>query len=486
MPFAVRLALLFTVLAATLGVAPRESLASLLDRMRLYSGPVWDAHLAADVQLSTSAGTIDVKNESQGVRFVSLQCKGELCEGSYFDGERLWRVDLNGTALPQFDGADPLLRAERTVASLAFLAPEFSAQGGRIADEGVTEIGGTLYRTLEVTNGDSIPLLVYVDPQSAAVTYVRDMNLDTTLEYTDYTALDATYHLPLEVFRNGTLFERFTSRSSLPSTLEPPHGPVASFAGAPATVQTDPQHATPVFPCTLGGIATTCLLDSGNSGLSVSLALAEQLHARSVGSYQVSGLGDYATEVVQAGALTAGTMTLAPAKYVVLDDIDRFGYSVVLGADLFAATAVQIDRGAHTVTFGAPVPKNAASIPLSFDDLVPVLDVHLGVVPAQLALDTGDESSINLAYNFYESHRDLFTLTSQRTVSGIGGSSVELLGTIPSVRIGSLTVTSPAIGTTRNMRGTALGHIGAGLLSRYDVTIDYAGGALYLIPPADR
>lgn len=486
MPFAVRLALLFAVLAATLGAAPSESLASLLARMRLYSGPVWSAHLTSVSHVTQNGVTVDLKNESQGVRFVSSQCDGQLCEGTYFDGERVWAIDVNGTALPQPDAAVPLLRAERTVASLAFLDPNFTQEGGRIVDDGFTSISGTLFRTLLVVNGDAVPMLVYVDPANASVRYMRDVDGDMTVEYRDYTLVGDRYRLPLAVLHNGTLFERYETRGALATPFAAPHGLIATFSAAPASVPLDPQRASPVFPCTLGGIDTTCLLDSGNSGLSISLALAEELHAKGVGSYKVRGLGDYATEVVQAGALNVGSMTLPPAKYVVLDDIDRFGYSVVLGADLFAATTVRIDPVAHRITFDAPLPKSAPSVPLTFDNFVPVLDVRLGTLPAQLALDTGDESSINLAYDFYQAHRGLFAFTSERPVSGVGGSSVEMLGTIPSVQIGALTVPSPIIGTTRNLQGTALGHLGAGFLARYDVTIDYANGALYLLAPADH
>jgi hypothetical protein len=489
MPFAVRLMLLLTVLTMTAGAVPppHESLGALLTRMRAYYGPVWDAHLTSVSQLTENGVAVTFKNESQGLRFVSSQCDGALCQGTYFDGERLWSIDVNGTTLPQTDGFDPLLRAERTVASLSFLAPDFTMQGGRVVDDGFTNISGELFRTLLIANGDAIPMLIYVDPKTASVRYMRDVNGDMTLEYRDYATVALRYHLPLSVLRNGALFEHYETRGAVSTAFDPPHGLVATFAGsAPAVVTTDPQHSTPVFPCTLAGVATTCLLDTGNSGLSISLALAEQLNAQSVGSFKVRGLGDYATEVVQAGALQVGTMTLPAAKYVVLNDIDKFGYSVVLGADLLGATTVQIDHVSHSITFGAPAPKNAASVPLSFDNFVPVLDVRLGETPAQLALDTGDESSINLAYDFYEAHPGLFSLTGERTVSGVGGSSTELLGTIPSVQIGDLTIPSAIIGTTRNLHGTALGHLGAGFLASYDVTIDYANGALYLLPTANR
>jgi hypothetical protein len=487
MAFAKRFTLLFAVGLAvatppsTLGAAPPESLPHLLARMRVQSGPVWNAHLTSISHLMRNGETVDLKSETEGLRFATYECSGALCDGKYFDGERLYSININGTSLPETNAGDPLLRAERTIASLTFLAPDFAAQGGRIVDNDTTAISGVPYRTLLISSTDAVPMLVYVDPKTALVKYMRDVNGDMTLEYRYYTEVAGRYQLPMQVFRNGALLERYERRDEVSTPFEAPHGPVPVFATRPAIVSADPSLATPVFACTLGGIATTCLLDSGNSGLSISLQLAEQLDAPTIGSFRVRGLGDYATEVVRAGVLQIGSMTFPSANYVVLHDIDRFGYQVVLGADLFAATTVHLDYAAHQVAFGAAVPQSGYSVPLAFDNFVPSVDVQLGSLPAQLTLDTGDESSINLAFDFYQMHK-VFTPTGESTVSGVGGNSVELQGTIPLVQIGGYSIESSKIGATPSLPNTELGHLGAGLLAHFNVTIDYAAGMLHFVP----
>jgi Aspartyl protease len=484
MPFAKRLALLFAAGLLTLGAAPaqRDSLSSLLARMRERSGPVWAAHLTSVSHVMQNGVTVDLRSETQGLRFASYHCAGALCDGTYFDGERLYSININGTTLPDPDGADSYLRAERTIASLSFLAPDFVERGGTIYDDGVTDIDGVRYRTILVANKDAVPMLVFVDPKTATIRYMRDINGDQTFEYRKYAAVDGGFYLPLYVLRNGNPLERYDKRESLSTPFVPPHGPLPTFSSRPVTIQTDPTQTIPVFDCTIAGIAAKCLLDSGNSGLSISLALAERLEAPVVGSFQVRGLGNYATEVVRAGALDVGGMSLPPANYVVLHDIDHFGYQVVLGADVFAATTIRLETGAHRVVFGAPDPQDGVTVPLAFDNFVPVVDVRLGALPTRLAFDTGDESSINLAYDFYQAHRDLFSATSEREVQGVGGGSVELLGTIPQVQIGDLAVDSAVIGATQTLQGTARGHLGEGLMSRFDVTIDYAAGELHFVP----
>jgi Aspartyl protease len=428
--------------------------------------------------------TVDLRTQSQGLRFATYNCTGTLCDGTYFDGLRLYSININGTTLPQPDGEDPSLRAERTIASLSFLAPDFREHGGIIEDDGVTQISGAIYRTILVANKDAVPMLVYVDPKTDTIRYYRDIDGDSTFEYRDYVAVTGGYYLPLYVLRNGNPLERYDSRDGLSTPFVPPHGPQPTFSQRPVTLSTDPEQSIPVFDCTLDGIATKCLLDSGNSGLSVSLSLAEKLSAPVVGSFQVRGLGNYATEVVRAGPLSVGGMTLPAANYVVLHDIDRFGYQVVLGADVFAATTIRLENSEHRIVFGATSAPEGVTVPLAFDNFVPVVDVRLGSIPTQLAFDTGDESSINLAYDFYQAHRDLFSATSEREVTGVGGSSVELLGTIPQMQIGDLAVDSPTIGYTQTLQGTAFGHIGEGILSRFDVTIDYAAGEVHFVPDA--
>ncbi len=97
-------------------------------------------------------------------------------------------------------------------------------------------------------------------------------------------------------------------------------------------------------------------------------------------------------------------------------------------------------------------------------------------------MDTGDESNVNLAYDFYAKHSGLFSVTQRRSVSGIGGASVELIGEIPWLAIGGYRTGPQRIGTTQTLHGTAFGHIGAAFLSQFIVQIDYAAAFLYLTP----
>jgi hypothetical protein len=166
----------------------------------------------------------------------------------------------------------------------------------------------------------------------------------------------------------------------------------------------------------------------------------------------------------------------------VLNDISRYGYDVVLGADFLGTASVEIDAADHIVRLATPVASDAFTIPLSFENFVPVVDVHLGSVDARLAVDTGDESNINLAYGFYTKHTTLFSITERRLVAGVGGTSVELIGDIPQVTIGDYHTGPQKIGTTQTLQGTAFGHLGAAFLRQFVVQFDYAAAELHLTP----
>ncbi|HET9030624.1 MAG TPA: retropepsin-like aspartic protease [Candidatus Aquilonibacter sp.] len=483
MLFAARLALLFAVvLAATVPAARADDLTTLFDRMRARSGPVWRTHLTSSSIIAYGHDTTAVRSESLGLRFSTYECAGNLCDGSYFDGERIYAININGTRLPQSDTNDPFLRGERVIASLMFLSPNFAKDGGTVTDAGTQAIDDIRYRVIIVSDGDATPMRVFIDPKSDTVRYLQDLNADSTIEYRDYRQVDGGLYLPFSVMRNGEVLERYQARGITTDEFAPPHGLVPSFSGKTAVVATNEYRSVPIFACELGGVKTNCLLDSGNSGLAISDSLAKRLHTPLVGSFVVRGLGNYTTDVVRAGGLRLGNATYGPANYVVLHDIEKFGYQVVLGADVFASTTIALDPVAHTITFGAPIPASASSVRLIFQNFVPVLTVRLGNLGTQLALDTGDDSTINLAYEFYSEHPNLFSVTEQRPVSGIGGTSTELIGTIPEIKVGDISMTHQPIGTTTSLHGTAFGHLGAGFIEQFRVVIDYAGGAVYFTP----
>ncbi len=482
MGFARRTGLLCALVLGTLGANRNDGdVSALLARMRAAAGPVWQAHLVSVSRLSFGNSQNLVSSDSAGLRITVRHCAGELCNGSYFDGAHLYSVNMNGTAVPESLEPEPFLRSLRLIASLQFLAPSFTARGGRIGDVSSATFAGRSYRTIVVGEVNAVPLRLYIDPQSALVRLAREIGGGETFEYRAYRRV-GPFTLPFEVLHDGQPFERYDDRAAVSSPFAPPRGPTPAFRGAPAAVPTDPRAVTPIIDCIVAGVAVRCLVDTGNSGLSMSSELASRLGAPVVGNYEVRGLGGYTTQVVRAGPLRVANATFPDAYYAVLTDLRRYGYDVVLGADALASTGLQIDAGSHTIRLATSGAHARIAVPVSFENFVPVIDVGLGSVHAALAVDTGDESNINLAYDFYAKHPGLFSIAQRRFVSGIGGSSVELIGEIPAVTLGDYRTGPQRIGTTQTLRGTGFGHLGAAFLQQFLVELDYAAAQLRLAP----
>jgi aspartyl protease len=482
MGFAARIGLLFALALSTVAANRNENpVSGLLQRMSAASGPVWRTRFVSVSRLTLGHAQNVVSTDGEGLRITIRRCTGELCSGTYFDGTHLYAVNMNDTALPESLQPEPFLRALRLVASLQFLSPSFSSQGGRLSNAGDAFFNGRRYHTFVVMMVNAVPLRLFVDPATALVRIAQEVGGRETFEYRDYRRV-GPFNLPFEVLHDGQLFERYDDRAPVSSPFQPPRGLAPALRGTPQTVSTDPREITPIVDCSVGGIAVRCLVDSGNSGISMSTELASRLGAPVVGNYQVRGLGGYQTQVVRAGPLRIGSATYPEAYYAVLTDLRRYGYDVVLGADVLAGTNVEFDAVAHAIRFGAPVAKSRITVPVSFQSFIPVIDVGLGSVQASLAVDTGDESNINLAYEFYAKHTGLFSVTQRRSVSGIGGNSVELIGEIPQVKIGDYRTGPQRIGTTQSLAATAYGHLGASFLQQFVVQLDYAAAQLRLTP----
>ncbi len=482
MGFAARTVLLFALLAATLGASPNgNGVVRLLEQMRGASGPIWQAHIVSVAALNFNGEAAVVSTESEGLRVSVRHCIGEVCDGTYFDGQRIYSFNMNGTMVADSQELEPFLRSLRIVASLDFLTPSFITRGGRVGAAAGATVNGKPYRTFVIGDSSSVPLRLFVDPQSGLVRFARSLDGRDTFEYRSYRRVGA-FVLAFEVLHNGRVFERYDNRAAVSSAFHPPRGLVPSFSGSPDAIPTDPRAVTPIVACSIGGIAVRCLVDTGNSGLSMSSELASRLGAPVVGTYQVRGLGGYSTQVVRAGPLRIGNAAYPEAYYIVLSDLRRYGYDAVLGADFFSASGIEIDNAAHVVRLQAPPLRNAITVPLTFEHFVPIVTVGLGEIQAQLAVDTGDESNVNLAYDFYAKHPGLFSVTQRRSVGGIGGSSIEMIGEIPEVRIGDYRTGPQRIGTTQTLTGTAFGHLGAAFLDQFLVQLDYGASQLRLVP----
>ena len=470
------------------GAAPASStnaLAGFLAKVRAASGDPYRRHIVGTLAPSGSVSDVESSVDQDGARIIVHNCREGICTGSYFDGERTYTLDPNDTALANGPSADTFERSVRIISSYAFASPDFVRAGGTLTDRGVRRMGQHLLRAIEVRPVSGMALMALIDLRTGLLFAIVSMNEAQGYEYRDYRSVGGMM-LPFEIWAGGRRVTRYATRALATTPFRAPRGLAPQFAAVRQGVQLVPKTSVPIFTCTIGSETVPCLLDTGNSGMSMSLELSEKLGLELVGSLRVSGIGQYVTGYVRGPALRVGSALFPAALYVVLHDLHRLGYDLVLGTDVLASTAAVIDYGKRELTF-YPLGSTfgGSAIPLQFENFVPVANVRLGDLPVQLAIDTGDQSTVNLAYDFYEKNATLFTVKSTLGVSGIGGATEQLIGRIPSVGIGPFTLTNQKIGATRALQPTAKGHLGGGFLSHFTLFLDYARARIGLLPRAD-
>jgi hypothetical protein len=475
MRFAALVAGVSLALASTSPGRAETPLERVLAKVREASGSPYAFHLRVTAGDGDAAQAVDL----EGARSFAQRCDGIACRGIFFDGERTFATNFNGTALPA-DGPpffDPSLQA---VVLGAFASPDFQAAGGAVSLRDPVERDGVPFLRLRIRAPHGSPLDVSLDPQSFLVVRAGDDVRDVSFMYPAERGAGLPA-LPSVLSWGGphAHAEPLRGWAIVPGTLERPAGLVPQF-GAPAAVlkmlATSSGGMTPVVTCTIGGHSVNCLLDTGNSSLAMSLELAEQLDIEASSVMEVRGVGQYATGIAQGPEFSVGPVAFPAAKFALLHDIHRYGYDLVLGADVFARARVTLDYAKREVRFApsdAPDEAPSHSAALQFEDLVPVAQVRLGDTPAALLLDSGDESTVNLSDAFYAANPALFATTGSTGVAGVGGSSRQLTGTIASVRIAGFELDKQRIGATQGLHATADGHLGSGFLAHFAVTFDY-------------
>lgn len=475
MRFAVAtMALLFALSAST--SARTTSLTTLLVRMRAAAGPLWAAHIDAIVDITDGAVVTRAHIDASGDRLTLHRCLNDLCLGRFYFGARADDLTLNGApiAAPRLTSSEPALLL---ALSHAFLRPGFRKAGGAIALLPHTGDGG---EAIDVRSPDIAPFVLRVGRNGL----IESVEIgSTTYGFSEYRHV-ATVRLPERIERDGKPYIRFRHLKLESTPFTEPHPLPLAFATAPVVLPWRRRARTPVVDCSIAGRPLRCLIDSGNSGLSMTLSLAERLHLHPIGTFEVKGIGRYLTELVDAPPLHVGATTLPRATYIVLPDLEGTNYDVVLGTDFLAAAHVTIDGPKRRVILRPTRTTHAArGIPIRFLSLVPTIPVTLARTPARLLVDTGDESTINLGARFFHRHPTLFNVTKARSVRGVGGSSVERLGTIADITLGSLHLANLEIGATEHLNSTGDGHLGSGFMASFVVTFDYAHDRIEFAKP---
>jgi predicted aspartyl protease len=452
MRFAVRLLALPAAAFAAAAAPSTDSLAN----VAAANGHAAAIHLRATATRTFDGRRTFITIEQLGTRRLVRRCTAEVCVGSWFDGRTLAAFGLNGTTLPEDDPLTPVRRTFSAIVSYAFAEPAFREAGGSAVADGRGR--------WRVRAADGETLIAQLDPDTLALRRILDERGAALADYgDDVRAGGATFALK----RRGLFEEPLDAVEAVPGPLEPPDGAPATFTGDPRVALADAP--IPIVPCTLAGRAARCLLDTGATPSAITLPLDERLGLEPRGELEINGFSRFATGFVETGPLALGAARFAHARFAVVPAVPRANFDVVVGADLLARLHVVIDRANGFARVDAPAAEaSRATLPVTFQAGVPLIDTVLDKEPARALLDTGDAVTVSLGYADYR-RGPQWPVVGRTLAAGVAGATDAFFVTIPDVRLGdqSLGPTRAAVNRTQEQV-----HVGIGLWTRCVVDLD--------------
>ena len=466
MRFAVRLLTLAAAVAIVAAAPPVDPLATL----GAANGHGGSLHVRATGKRVVEGRTVATTVDQLGVQRLVRRCINGVCAGTWFDGSREWTFGLNEVLLPE--ETDDAVLIERTlfaIASYAFTEPSFRGAGGTVVHEASDR--------WRVRAHDGAELVAVVDPASHAVRRVETTTGRGVASYgREARAGGAAFALdrsgPLE---SGPLDEV----AVVAGPIAIPAGVIPAFtADLPLALGDEP---VPIVPCTLGGHAVRCLLDSGATPSAMTLSLADTLKLEPHGELEIAGLARFATGFVETGPLDVGPARFDHVRFAVVPQSSGARFDVVVGSDLLGRARLVLDRSRRTARMlppGGGAAAGATAVRLSFHRGSPMVQAMFGPQGSHALLDTGDESAFSFGYATYRVGPQ-WPVVSRGQAVGIAGSDDFLVVELPELQIGRL-----AVGPTRAAvrRTQTLPHVGIGLWNRYVVDLDEASERVSFSP----
>ncbi len=383
-----------------------------------------------------------ITDQRLGARQLVRECAGNVCTGTWFDGERLFAFGINGESYPASAQATRDQRTLAAIASLRFAEPDFAGtvEAAGPGSFAVRAAGGTLMQ-VSIDPRTSLPAAASGPAGSPSVSFGPPQR-----------AGGAAMLSPLR-------FDR-VERDNEP--LVPPAGPRIRF-DPPLALAAGPAGHALVVPCRLERLALRCLFDTGSTPSSITLTVAERLGREPEGQLTVRSFETYVTGTVDAGPLTIANANVAPLHFEVLPSTRDRGYDVVVGSDILSAMRLDVNASTHTLRLGPPsAAPRGTTIPLTFEGGLPYVALTVANQTQAALFDTGDDALVAIGYDWYRQHAD-FPVSRAGNVAGVVGTSDTLVGQALDARAGPLDLGATEITVVRSRHD---GHVGIGLAAR--------------------
>lgn len=438
---------------------------------------------------------------------------GPATESNGYDGVHAWQKDPSHAVTLQ-DGGEQRALAVNEGYRRANAWWDASFGGAAIALAGEKTDGGKLDDVLTVTPGGGKKFDAWFDAASHLLVRTVEAQGPQTITtvYADYRPADGAEIARKVLVNNGdSKYDQtlaVTGASFLPAqatgTYSAPTAPITDVAFAGGAKET-------TFPIRLynnhiyanvsinGTAPRQFIFDTGGVNV-LTPELVSELGLKSEGRMQGNGAGSGHMDVglTKVSSLRLGSATVNDQVFAVvpLDQLEPSeGVAIpgMVGFETFRRFVTRVDYGARTITLmrvDAFDPKDAGvAIPFVFDgNSIEAAAVYDGV-SGKFTIDTGSRASLTLNGPFAAQNR----LTADRKHVegvngwGIGGPSRGVSMRGDRLQLGALTIDGPVAEISTDKGGafsdpSISGNIGAGILKRYVVTLDYEHSTMYLKP----
>jgi hypothetical protein len=437
---------------------------------------------------------------------------GPATQANGFDGAHAWEKDPSGAVTNQ-DGGDqrPLAVNEGYRRSNMWWRGDFG--GASIVDDGEKKDGGAAYEVLTVTPKDGKDFDAWFDEKTHLLARIVEKQGTQTLTttYSDYRAVNGVELAYKNLVSLGdakydqtiTLTAAAFLPAQAPSAYAAPKVVMADYAIAGGDETTFPFHLynNHIYAdvSVNGKGPYQFIFDTGGVNL-LTPPLVSELGLKSEGQMQGNGAGSGHMDVglTKVSSLQLGKATVKDQVFAVMalnsmSTVEGVGMPGMVGFETFRRFVTRVDYGAGTITLIKPAafdPKDAGTpVHFTFNGNTIEAPATYDGVAGTFTIDTGSRASLTLTGPFIAKNHLSISGVDAVTGWGIGGPtrSVALRGR--TLKLGAADIAGAVVELSTDKGGamaddSMAGNIGAGVLKRFVVTLDYEHTTMYLKPVA--
>ena len=460
-------------------------------------------------------GTVSSRADLRQGWWADSVVLGPAAIANGFDGAHAWGKDQSGTVTIQ-EGGDQRVLAVNEAYRRANLWWREDRGDAAIADAGEKNEGGATYNVLTVTPRGGKQFDAWFDARTHLLFRTVEQQGPQTIAttFSGYAPHDGVELPGKGLISDGDVkydqtvtLTKASFVTALPqSEYGPPQVKIADYAIAGGARETS-------FPFQLinnhiyadvsvdGKGPFTFIFDTGGENV-LTPRVATVLGLKSEGQMEGRGAGSGHMDMglTKVAMLELGKASVKDQVFIVApldalapaEGVDMPG---MVGFQVFRRFVTRFDYGARTLTLIDPAAFDAkdagVAVPFKFNGNTIEIQASYDGIPGNYTIDTGSRSSVTLSAPFAAAH-DLYrgaTTVDAMTGWGVGGPTRSRVLRGQTLSLGPQTVQKPVVEVSTDKLGamadpSIAGNIGAAILKRYVVTLDYGHQTMYLKPVA--